>query len=101
MWCRRRRHFQPRVNPMFQNDLQTPSRLAIEEVTNPEELARSLRQHERHCQNSDWLESHWSNLMPQARGKFVAVAGQEGFIADTSAEAWIWTQATHPDDDGA
>ena len=35
------------------------------------------------------------------RGKFVAVAGQEAFIADTPEEAWAWATKTHPEDDGA
>lgn len=51
--------------------------------------------------NSDWLQAHWVDVLPQARGKFLAVAGQEPFIADTPAEAWAWVDATHPEDDGA
>jgi hypothetical protein len=74
----------------------------IEEVTDPEEIARSRAQHERHRRNSDWLQAHWSDVLPQARGKFLAVAGQEPFIADIiPEEAWAWVDATHPDDDGA
>jgi hypothetical protein len=73
----------------------------IEEVTNPEEIARSRAQHERHRRNSDWLQAHWADVLPQARGKFLAVAGQEAFIADTLAEAWAWADATHPEDDRA
>ena len=60
----------------------------IEEVTDPVEIARHRAQHERTRRNSDWLQSHWADLLPQARGKFVAVAGQEAFIADTAEEAW-------------
>ena len=73
----------------------------IEEVTDPEEIARSRAQHERHRRNSDWLQAHWADVLPQARGKFLAVAGQEAFIADTPAEAWAWAKTTHPEDDGA
>lgn len=73
----------------------------IEEVTDPAEIARSQAQNERHRRNSDWLQAHWPDLLPQARGKFVAVAGQEAFIADTSQEAWALAQAAHPEDDGA
>jgi len=39
--------------------------------------------------------------VPQARGKFLAVAGQEAFLADTAAAAWAWVEARHPEDDGA
>jgi hypothetical protein len=77
------------------------SRFTIEEVTDPAEIARCLAQHEKGKRNSDWLQAHWSDLLPQARGKFVAVAGQEAFIADTSAEAWAWADRVHPEDNGA
>jgi hypothetical protein len=40
-------------------------------------------------------------LLPQARGKFVAVAAQEAHIAETPEEAWTWAKSAHPEDDGA
>jgi hypothetical protein len=40
-------------------------------------------------------------LLPRAYGKFLAVAGQEAFLADTPEEAWALARAAHPDDDGA
>lgn len=49
----------------------------IEVVIGPVEVARSKVQDERAKRNSDWLQSHWADLLPQVRGKFVAVAGQE------------------------
>jgi hypothetical protein len=73
----------------------------IEEVSDPDEIMRSRAQDERHCRNSAWLQAHWRDILPQARGKFVAVAGQEAFIADTPTEAWAWVVATHPEDIGA
>ncbi len=77
------------------------SEFTIEEVTDPDEIARARAQDERHRHNSDWLQAHWPDVLPQARGKFLAVAGQEPFIADTPEEAWAWVDATHPEDDGA
>ena len=77
------------------------SEFIIEEVTDPDEIARAQEQTERHRKNSEWLASHWDDVLPQSRGKFVAVAGQETFIADTPEEAWSWAEATHPEDDGA
>ena len=77
------------------------AKFIIEEVTDPAEIARSRAQHERHQRNDDWLEAHWADVLPQARGKFLAVANQEAFIANTPAEAWAWVDATHPEDDGA
>src|SRR5215471_17057670 len=73
----------------------------IEEVTDPNEIARLQAQDERQRRNGEWLQAHWADVLPQARGKFLAVAGQEPFIADTPAAAWAWIDATHPEDDGA
>lgn len=73
----------------------------IEEITDPAEIARSRAQHARAKRNSDWLQSHWLELIDRARGRFIAVAGQEAYIADKSAEAWDAAWSAHPDDDGA
>ena len=72
----------------------------IEEVTDPNEIARARRQRDHARRNSDWLQKHWPELLPAARGKFIAVAGQEAFIADSAEEAWAVANAAHPDDDG-
>ena len=76
-------------------------RIIIKEVTDPDEIARAQAQHERARRNSDWLQAHWPELAPLARGRHLAVAGQEAFIAGTGEEAWAMAQAAHPDDDGA
>lgn len=73
----------------------------IEEVSDPDEIRRSRAQDKRHRRNSTWLQAHWGDVLPQARGRFVAVAGQEAFIAETPVEAWAWVEATHPEDNGA
>jgi len=73
----------------------------IEVVNDPVEVARCKAQDERARRNSDWLQSHWANLLPQTQGKFVAVAGLEAFIANTPEEAWAMARAAHPEDDGA
>jgi hypothetical protein len=76
-------------------------RFIIEEVTDPEEIEQFRAHAERFQRNSDWLQAHWPELLPQARGRHVAVAGQEAFVADTPEEAWAMARAAHPDDDGA
>ena len=76
-------------------------RLILEEVNDPVEAARCRAQLERARRNTDWLEKHWGDLLPQARGKFLAVAAQEAFIAGTPEEAWAWVRTNHPEDDGA
>lgn len=75
--------------------------LILEEVNDPVEAERCRAQLERFRRNSKWLETHWPELLPQARGKHIAVAGQEAFIADSPEEAWAWAKAKHPEDDGA
>ena len=76
-------------------------RFIIQEVTDPDEIARAQAQDERARRNSDCLQAHWPDLLPQARGRHLAVAGQEAFIADSPEEAWALAMAAHPDDDGA
>lgn len=80
--------------------METPP-LVIEEVTDPAEIARCRAQDEHARRNSDWLQAHWPDLLPRARGKFVAVAGQEAFIADSAEEAWARAAEAHPKDGGA
>jgi hypothetical protein len=82
---------------------QTPNDnlLTFHLVDDPVVNARARAQDERIKLNSDWLESHWGDLLPEALGKFLVVAGEEAFVADTSAEAWDQARAAHPEDDGA
>src|SRR5437879_7555319 len=77
------------------------TKFILEEVTDPAEIARSRAQHERALRNGAWLQAHWSDLMPQTIGKFLAVAGEEAFFADTPEAAWNWAAQSHPEDDGA
>lgn len=79
----------------------TEAPLLIEELTDPAEIARIHAQHAQAQRNADWLESHWNELLPEAFGKFIAVADQQGYIAESAGEAWAWAKATHPEDKGA
>lgn len=73
--------------------------LIVEENTDPAVLARNRARHERAMRNSRWLQAHWGDLPPGAIGKFVAVAGQEAFVADTASGAQALAEAAHPEDD--
>jgi hypothetical protein len=75
--------------------------IVFSEVTDPAECAIIRARIEAGERNLAWLESHWADFLPQARGKFLAVAGQEGHIADSPEEAWAWADAAHPEDKGA
>ena len=73
-------------------------------ITNDDDPVRSRATHaqlDRGRRNLRWLAEHWADLLPQARGRFVAIAGQEGHVADSAAAAWAWARAVHPEDDGA
>ena len=72
----------------------------IEVVTDPVEITRSREVLEQFARNSDWLQTQWPELLPQALGKCIAVAGQEAFLADTAAEAIAKARAAHPEDKG-
>ena len=76
-------------------------KLIIEEVIDPAEVARVHAVQEQGKRNGDWLQAHWADVLPQAQGKFLAVAGQEAHIADTLDAAWAWAKAAHPEDHGA
>lgn len=77
------------------------STLIVEEISDPTHVAHVRRQDARHRRNTDWLQAHWPELLPHARGKFLAVADQEVFIADTPEAAWAWIDSVHPEDNGA
>jgi hypothetical protein len=89
------------ASPEPDRDSGSPVAFQIEEVSDPAEIARCRAQHERAQRNTEWLEAHWAELLPQARGKFLAVAEQEAFLADTAVAAWTWVEARHSEDDGA
>src|SRR5436190_1205359 len=77
------------------------SPIIMEAVPDPAVIAQSRARDQRLKRNLDWLNAHWDDLLPQSHGKYVAVAGQEAFIADTTEEAWAMAEAAHPDDDGS
>ena len=76
-------------------------KLVLEEDHDPVRAAEHKTRRKRYVRNSDWLTAHWPDLLPAARGRHVAVAAQEAFVADTPEEAWAMARAAHPEDDGA
>jgi hypothetical protein len=75
--------------------------LTIEEVTDPNDIEAARGRARQGSINASWLERHWSELLPRARGKFVAVAGAQGFISETVQAAWAWIDENYPADPGA
>ncbi len=76
-----------------------PSRMVIEEVTDPEEIARFRAGWEAQARNEGVFRVHMHDLYRNHRGKVVIVAGQELHVAETPAEAWAWARANHPEDE--
>jgi hypothetical protein len=75
--------------------------IAMEEVTDPEELAQAHARDVRFARNSAWLQAHATEIYTQYRGKCICVAGEELFIADSPAEALAQARAAHPEEDGS
>ncbi len=78
---------------------QQQSPLVMEEVTDPEALAKARAQHQRFDRNSAWLQAHAKDVYTRYRGKCVVIAGEEIFAADTPEEAWALAAAAHLEDD--
>jgi hypothetical protein len=74
--------------------------VVMEEVTDPEEIAKARARRARFDRNSAFLEAHAGEVYTRHRGKCVYVAGEELFVAGTPAEAMALGKAAHPDDDG-
>lgn len=74
--------------------------LVMEEVTDPEELAKARAQRERFDRNAAWLQAHATEVYSCHRGKCICIAGEELFVADTPEEALALATAAHPEDDG-
>jgi hypothetical protein len=73
-------------------------KVTFEELS-PEEAARFRARQERFRRNTAWLQAHAAEVYGH-RGKYVCVAGQQAFVADTAEEAVAQARAAHPEDDG-
>jgi hypothetical protein len=74
--------------------------IIMEEVTDPDELARARAQQARFDRNAAWLQAHAAKVYPKYRGKCICIAGEELFVADTPEEALALATAAHPEDNG-
>src|SRR5262245_26477044 len=74
--------------------------IVMEEVTDPEELAKARVQDECFERNSAWLQAHVAEVYTRYRGKCICVAGEELFVADTPREVIALADAAHPEDNG-
>jgi hypothetical protein len=75
--------------------------IVMEEVTDPQELAKARAQRERFDRNFAWLQAHAAEIYSQYRGECICIAGEALFAARTPEEALALGQAAHPEDDGS
>jgi hypothetical protein len=76
-------------------------KFVIEEVTeSPESAARRRATDDQFRRNSEWLQTHWGDLIPQVYGKHLAVAGQEAFFGDDLDDVITRAKSAHPEDAG-
>lgn len=78
-----------------------PIQITMEEMTDPEELAKMRPQWAQAERNSAWLQIHATEIYRTYRGKFIVVAGEELFVGDTAEEADALAEAAHPEDKGS
>ena len=74
--------------------------IVMEEVTDPQEIARARKQRKLFDRNAAWLQRHIPEVYSQHRGKCICIAGEELFVADTAQQAVTLAKAAHPEDDG-
>lgn len=72
----------------------------MEEVTDPEELAKARVRRERFDRNWEWFQAHVPEIYSQYRGKCICIAGEEIFAADTPEEVIALGTSAHPEDEG-
>jgi hypothetical protein len=72
----------------------------MEEVTDPDEIAKAQAQRARFDRNWAWFQAHVPEIYSQHRGKCICIAGEELFTADTPQEALALATAAHPEDEG-
>ncbi len=72
----------------------------ISEESDPVELAKALHRREQFDKNSAWLQARVTEIYSQHRGKVICVAGEELFVADSTAEAVAKARTAHPQDEG-
>ena len=77
-----------------------PTQVVMEEGADPKEIAEFQARWAQAQRNSDWLQAHAHEIYTQHRGKFIIVAGEELFVADTSEEAYALAKAGRPEDKG-
>lgn len=75
--------------------------MVMQEVTDPLELEDARARREQFDRNVAWLQAQASKVYSMNRGRYICIAGQELFVADTARQALALGAAAHPDDRGS
>jgi len=75
-------------------------KVLLVEETDAVAVAQALARNERFERNWAWLEAHATEVYGH-RGKFICIAAEQLFVAESVEEAYSQAKAAHPDDDGA
>jgi len=73
---------------------------AIEEMTDPGELARAQAHRQQFDRNWAWLKGHATEIYTRHRGRYIVVAAEQKFVGDTAEQAWARVAAAEIDDKG-
>jgi hypothetical protein len=92
------------AGPFFLEDAmiiakQSPT-IVMEIVTDPVELAKAQARREKFDRNLNWFQAHALEIGASCRGKFICIAGEQLFAADTAEEVLSLATAAHPEDEG-
>lgn len=74
--------------------------LMMEATSDPRDLREARAQREQFDRNLDWFEAHAMEIGDRNRGKYVCIAGQQLFVADSAREALRLGREAYPDDLG-
>jgi hypothetical protein len=73
--------------------------ITMHEETDSVETAKARAMFEKFDRNYDWLEAHAAEVFSH-RGKYICIAGQQLFVADSVDDVLAQAKAAHPADDG-
>ena len=74
--------------------------VTVQEVTDPQEVAKAQARRSRFDRNEAWLQRHAAEIYKRHRGRYVCIAGEELFVAETPEAAYESGKSAHPEDDG-
>jgi len=87
------------ADPTTWNNPGPPMTMSVDDPR-PEGWTPPPAQKERYERNLAWFLPRLAEIHAQHQGKWICVAGQELFVADTMEEASALAEAAHPEDDG-